>query len=54
MTSKQVAYRFAELSLRLVSRTLFGGNGPVNTKGLVNRVASLSVSLYLCKGVGAI
>ena len=37
--------RFVELGLGLGFRTLFGGNGAVNTKGLVQRVASLTVSL---------
>lgn len=40
--------RFVELGLGLGFRTLFGGNGGVNTKGLVQRVASLTVSLYVC------
>lgn len=40
--------RFVELGLGLGFRTLFGGNGAVNTKGLVRRVASLTVSLYVC------
>lgn len=44
--------RFVELGLGLGFRTLFGGNGGVNTKGLVQRVASLTVSLYVCVCVG--
>ena len=39
--------RFVELGLGLVLRTLFGGNGGVNTKGLVQRVASLSGRLFV-------
>lgn len=44
--------RFVELGLGLGFRTLLGGNGGVNTKGLVQRVASLTVSLYVCVGEG--
>lgn len=45
--------RFVELGLGLGFRTLFGGNGAVNTKGLVERVASLTVSLCGCWGGGS-
>lgn len=44
--------RFVELGLGLGFRTLLGGNGAVNTKGLVQRVASLTVSFYVCVGRG--
>ena len=42
--------RLEELGLGLGFGTLFGGNGGMNTKGLVQRVASLTVSLYVCGG----
>ena len=42
--------RFVRFGLGLGFRTLFGGNGAVNTKGLVQRAASLTVCLcvYVC------
>lgn len=39
--------RFVELAWGLGFRTLFSGNGGVNTKGLVQRVASLTLSVYV-------
>lgn len=39
--------RFVELAWGLGFKTLFSGNGGVNTKGLVQRVASLTLSVYV-------